>query len=604
MAVLTAEQLSEPLTRLRIGYDPALVPAGGAEIIGQCASPLADAMPSNIEAAGRGFHEKILIKTGAFASREGTARSSKRFFPSILAEVAGGGVGLSAPDDPVPAGSVPASTRPRFTRHPATSPPSPARTPRTATDPHPAPTRADLHRSQSAAKLSRKASVASFQSDADAQENDPNYQGPKPDIKIGNMVWEDHYDIMGLGRERHLADAEAIRVAYRTRSLMLHPDKLITPDTTEEEKERLDDRFKRLNTANELLNDTKKRRVYDSVDAPPTKLPMKFETEDFFEKAIPAFQSLVRWFDGKGDAAKFIESDPAAPYEKVRKMYEFWAKFKSWREFPHEDEEDLESAEDRWGRRQIEQENKKKREKKKKEDTDKIRRFVERAEEKDPRVIKKRMEDKEAREAKKKAKGAGKREAEEAAKKAAEEEAAKAAAAAEEAKAAKANAKKELEKQKKALRKEKARLREQSARADGWVGHPGEDDVEELANSFSVQRCDEIKALCDEIEANENEDAIVAVLTRELAKLEGAKSEERKAAADAAAKRVEVESKEEQKSAPWDDEDEIKLLDKACNQKFPMGTKDRWERVAEYVCEHGVRPRTAKEVMTRYKAGL
>jgi len=48
MAVLTAEQLSEPLTRPRIGYDPALVPAGGAEVIGQCASPLADAMPSNI----------------------------------------------------------------------------------------------------------------------------------------------------------------------------------------------------------------------------------------------------------------------------------------------------------------------------------------------------------------------------------------------------------------------------------------------------------------------------------------------------------------------------------------------------------------------------
>lgn len=505
------------------------------------------------------------------------------------------------------AGSVPTSTRPRFTRRPPTAPPRRRLEPptTTATDPNPAPAaRAELHRSQSAARLSRKASVASFQSDADAQENDPNYKGPKPDIKIGTMVWEDHYDIMGLGRERHLADAEAIRVAYRTRSLMLHPDKLITPDTTEEEKERLDDRFKALNTANELLNDAKKRRVYDSVDAPPTKLPMKFETEDFFDKAIPAFHSLCRWFDGKGDAAKFIESDPDAPYEKVRKMYEFWAKFKSWREFPHEDEEDLESAEDRWGRRQIEQENKKKREKSKKEDTDKIKRFVERAEEKDPRVIKKRMEDKEAREAKKKAKGAGKREAEEAAKKAAEEEAAKAAAAAEEAKAAKANAKKELDKQKKALRKEKARLREQSARADGWVGHPGEDDVEELANSFDVQRCDEIKALNDELEANENEDAIVAVLTRELAKLEGAKSEERKAAADAAAKRAEAETKEEQKSAPWDDEDEIKLLDKACNQKFPMGTKDRWERVAEYVCEHGARPRTAKEVMTRYKAGL
>ena len=160
--------------------------------------PLADAMPSNHRAAGRGFHEKILIKTGAFASREGTARSSKRFFPSILAEVAGGGVGLSAPDDPVPAGSVPASTRPRFTRHPATSPPSPARTPEPRLTPTPLP-RAQIFTARSPPLLSRKASVASFQSDADAQENDPNYQGPKPDIKIGNMVWEDHYDIMGPG---------------------------------------------------------------------------------------------------------------------------------------------------------------------------------------------------------------------------------------------------------------------------------------------------------------------------------------------------------------------------------------------------------------------
>jgi hypothetical protein len=89
MAVITAEQLSEPLTRLRIGYDPALVPAGGAEVVGQCASPLADAMPANIEAAGRGFHEKILIKTGAFSSREGAPRSSKRFFLQIYP---GGGV--------------------------------------------------------------------------------------------------------------------------------------------------------------------------------------------------------------------------------------------------------------------------------------------------------------------------------------------------------------------------------------------------------------------------------------------------------------------------------------------------------------------------------
>ena len=63
-------------------------------------------------------------------------------------------------------------------------------------------------------------------------------------------------------------------------------------------------------------------------------------------------------------------------------------------------------------------------------------------------------------------------------------------------------------------------------------------------------------------------------------------------------------SESEAKSEPWDDEDEVKTLDKACNQKFPMGTKDRWERVAEYMCEHGKRARSAKEVTTRYKAGL
>ena len=125
------------------------------------------------------------------------------------------------------------------------------------------------------------------------------------------------------------------------------------------------------------------------------------------------------------------------------------------------------------------------------------------------------------------------------------------------------------------------------------------------AAAFDVERANELKSLNDELEACGDEGAIVAVLTRELAKLEGAKSEERKAAADAAAQRAANDGSEsEAKSEPWDDEDEVKTLDKACNQKFPMGTKDRWERVAEYMCEHGKRVRSAKEVMTRYKAGL
>lgn len=129
MAVLTAEQLSEPLTRLRIGYDPALVPAGGAEVIGQCASPLADAMPSNIEAAGRGFHEKILIKTGAFASREGTARSSKRFFPKLPAAASDCPRPTTPCESPVPSRRRPArasrGAHPRPRRAAGSNPPPP-----------------------------------------------------------------------------------------------------------------------------------------------------------------------------------------------------------------------------------------------------------------------------------------------------------------------------------------------------------------------------------------------------------------------------------------------------------------------------------------------
>lgn len=34
--------------------------------------------------------------------------------------------------------------------------------------------------------------------------------------------------------------------------------------------------------------------------------------------------------------------DASSPWETVDKFYRFWFSFKSWREFPHEDEEDVE----------------------------------------------------------------------------------------------------------------------------------------------------------------------------------------------------------------------------------------------------------------------
>ena len=335
----------------------------------------------------------------------------------------------------------------------------------------------------------------------------------------------------------------------------------------------------------EVLSDSKRRREYDSVDADPTDLPTDFDFEDYFDVCIPAFEDLCMWFDGKQDARKFIEKDPNAPFEKVRKMYEFWAKFKSWREFPAKDEHDLETAEDREHKRWMERENKGMREAEKKKDTKIIKAFIEAAEANDPRVLKKRQEEKDAREAKRMAKGAGKREAEEAAKKAAEEAAAAAAAAAEAEKAAKANAKKELEKQKKALRKEKARLREIAKQAEGWVGHPGEDDVEELCGALELVS---LKALADSLEGPSEADAadpgtVVEGLLQALAGINSAKSEERKKAAEeAAARQAAAKGEKPAASAPWDDDAELKLLDKvgwcqALNSfSYPFFLKGVW----------------------------
>ena len=62
----------------------------------------------------------------------------------------------------------------------------------------------------------------------------------------------------------------------------------------------------------------------------------------------PAFRRNTRWsvvtpVPGLGEEG--------APWEEVDRFYDFWFQFKSWREFPHPDEEDLEHAECREERR-------------------------------------------------------------------------------------------------------------------------------------------------------------------------------------------------------------------------------------------------------------
>lgn len=83
------------------------------------------------------------------------------------------------------------------------------------------------------------------------------------------------------------------------------------------------------------------------------------------------------------------------PIAKVLKFYDFWNAFKSWRDFTVEDEYDVEQAENRYERRYMERENKRMKRDLLKEEKARIKKLVDLARAKDPRVKKHEKEEKE-----------------------------------------------------------------------------------------------------------------------------------------------------------------------------------------------------------------
>merc|ERR1711994_456386 len=79
------------------------------------------------------------------------------------------------------------------------------------------------------------------------------------------------------------------------------------------------------------------------------------------------------------------------------KFYDFWFSFKSWRDFSHLDEHKLDDAGSRDEKRWMERQNQKLRAAKKKEETARIRKLVEDAMKKDPRIIAQKKKEEERR---------------------------------------------------------------------------------------------------------------------------------------------------------------------------------------------------------------
>ena len=415
---------------------------------------------------------------------------------------------------------------------------------------------------------------------------------------------QDHYALLGLGHLRYLATEDQIRKSYRETALRFHPDKqaaLLLAEETEAakqaKKDEIESHFKAIQEAYEVLIDPLKRRIYDSTDEFDDEIPTDCAPQDFFKVFGPAFMRNGRWSVNQPIPSL---GDDNTPLKEVDNFYNFWYSFKSWREFPHADEFDLEQAESRDHKRWMERQNAKLTEKARKEDYARIRTLVDNAYKRDPRILRRKEEEKAEKQRKKEAKFLAKKVQEEEAARIAEEERQR--KEEEERQAAKAalQQKKVKEKEKKLLRKERARLRTLSGPIlSQHLLDISDDDVERLCMSLDIEQ---LRSLCENMEGRqmllEQAKVLRYALSSKKEEVVDEKTNQQNANGSIKANGISSLSNIEKKEKPWSKE-EIDLLRKGM-QKYPKGTSRRWEVISEYIGTG----RSVEEIMKATKTVL
>ncbi|KAI8926124.1 hypothetical protein BC831DRAFT_511969 [Entophlyctis helioformis] len=412
-----------------------------------------------------------------------------------------------------------------------------------------------------------------------------------------NWKTQDHYAVLGLSKLRYAATDEDIKRAYRRKVLKHHPDKKAVNAAT---GKRDDQFFKCIQKANEVLSDNKKRREWDSCDPEfDDTIPSAKAKGDFFEIYAPVFASEAR-FSKKKPVVLLGTMDSTR--EEVDAFYNFWWGFESWRTFEMMDEEDVDSVEGREEKRYIDRKNRAARSKLKKEDNARLNRLVDQAYALDPRMKKFKEADKAAKEAKKRER--------ELASKAGEIEAAKAKLAADKAK---------REQIKNAIRKEKKAIKRLLRDNNNFLPADASPDAtivqveraEFILEKSELEHLESFRARLDEA-FPAGVDALMLVFDEEHMATEEREAD-RKAAEAAAATGQAVPAAQESKvvKPKWSTK-EISILIKAV-KLFPGGASARWEKIAEYVNEHGnaegetaeakaARTRTPKECILESKS--
>ncbi|KAI8822020.1 uncharacterized protein EV422DRAFT_525342 [Fimicolochytrium jonesii] len=420
----------------------------------------------------------------------------------------------------------------------------------------------------------------------DANDGDVSMEEDEPEtprlLKSDPLKWkeQDHYAVLGLSKHRYAASEDDIKKAYRRKVLKHHPDK--NPDGS-------DSFFKCIQKAWEVMSDVTKRKQWDSVDPKfDDSIPSAKAKGDFFKLYAPVFEKEARFSKTQPvPGVGTMESDR----DETEAFYNFWFNFDSWRTFENLDEEDTDGVESREEKRWLDRKNKAERTKRKKADNSRVNKMVENAFAADPRIKKFREDDKHAKDAKKREREAAAKAAEEQAKRKAEEEAAAKEKEETEFKARREAEKKEKEAAKNAIRKEKKTIKRIMRDHNNFLSESASAE----AVAFQLQKLDEVLEHLDTAALEQFRIKLEAAVPGGAEDLELVLDEEHLHVVEAKenqqgeAKSAQADVKKEDESkvakVPWAVKETATLI-KAVKM-FPGGTIDRWEKIAEYINEHG-----------------
>ncbi|CAH0493858.1 unnamed protein product [Peronospora farinosa] len=305
------------------------------------------------------------------------------------------------------------------------------------------------------------------------------------------------YQQLGLSDLGFNVTDEQVKKAYHRVLIEHHPDKTGKTEN--------DPNYLAVQKAFSTLMDPQKKRAYDSqcdfdewIPSGTEKIAendSKGEGKSFYELYGPVFTANARFSDNQ--PVPTLGGDDK-PIDEVYAFYDFWNRFDSWRDFTHDSEHDVESAEHRNHKRWMAKKNEAVAKKKKKKEYARLASLVDRALAVDPRIRRVKQEEKDR-------KAQAKREKEEEAQRLIDEENRKkeemeraAQEAEEKEKEARKRAKMAKEKQKKLFRKVKKAFRGLMVAASEQ-GLDGAIDViktEDLCDSLDMDALEALVTAC------------------------------------------------------------------------------------------------------------